>query len=478
MSQSQSQYLPEEILDRIVSGVENRSDLIPLMTASRTLKRITTPHLYRVIFLYRHDDEDDEDLDAGLAYLRPLTYHLLKHPEIACLAHSFDLRSSYNIVQVVFPPGDSDKHSWPAQDDLDDILRSTIAGLQYKGREAEDIFDTTRTGGNESAILALLLQSLPNLESLLADVHLVPLRDTDYVMEAFQRCAMLSTANGNFVPFQSLEAVMMSGEDETYPSDPDLFGLCLALPAMRRAFGRNLGSDWEDETETAPIQTLPVQSLNLELLHIEYSKLNRIELFALLRAPKKLKTFIYEPGNVWVGVPVSIPDIAEALQPHHAWLEELCLTHDDWNPFDYEDSDPTPISLREYTSLKVLKIAPVFMFGHGVLYSNFTGDVEQFYRDFCSRFPASLEKLHFTYAEHIFCGTETYAVSALETLLRQKGLFLPNLKNLTLEGSSMRCADDVNRFIEFANDMGINTGMDNGWDHGQWATVMQSDHFW
>jgi hypothetical protein len=471
MSQSQFQYLPEEVLDRIVSGVENRSDLLPLMTASRTLKRITTPHLYRVIFLCRHE----EDPGTGLAYLRPLTYHLLKHPEIACLAHSFDLRSSYNIIKVVWLPGRSDKHSWPAQADLDDILRGAIAGLQYKGREAENIFNTARTGGNESAILALLLQSLPNLKSFLTDVHLVPLRDTDYVMEAFRRHSMLLTDSGNFVPFQSLEAVLMFGEDDKCASDPELFATCLALPAMRRAFGRNLGSGSEEETETVSLQTLRARSLDLELLHIGYSKLNRTKLFALLRAPKKLKTFIYELGDVWAGVPISIPDIAEALHPHHAWLEELCLTHDDWNPFDYDDS--TPISLREYTSLKVLKIAPVFIFSQEVLDSSFTGDVEQFYRDFCSRFPASLEKLHFPYAADIFCGPETYAISALETLLRQKSLFLPNLKNLTLEGSFMSCSDAVNRFIEFANDMGINTGMDNGWDHGQWATVMQRDHF-
>jgi hypothetical protein len=470
---------PEEVLDCIVSEVGKLSDLLPLMTASRALNRITTPHLYHNIFFnIRHYE------DPGLAYLRSLTYHLLKHPEIARLIHSFELRNSYDIEQVVFPPGYSNKYSWPAQDDLDDILRSAIGGLQYKGSEAEDIFSTARTGGNETAILAILLQSLPNLENFLTNVRLVPLEGTDYVMNAFQRCTSLSTDNGYFTPFRNLKAALMQGEDEKYPSNFELFGACLALPAMRRAFGRHLGSgdyDSDDpELETVPLQTLLAQSSNLELLHVEYSKLNKAELFALLRAPKKLKTFIYELGNdAWSWTPVSIPDIAQALQPHYAWLEELCLIYDDVHIFDDDEgSDFTPLSLRECTSLKVLKIAPVFLLGQEAFYSEISGDIKQFCKDFCSRFPASLEVLHFADSDDGFSGTEPYVVSALETLVQQKARFLPNLKSLTLEGRFSGGVDVVTRIIELAQGMGIHAGMDNGWDHGRWGTNIISGGIW
>jgi hypothetical protein len=256
---------------------------------------------------------------------------------------------------------------------------------------------------------------------------------------------------------------MMFGDspDEEYSSDVDLLGACLALPAMRCAFGRNLGlGEYDPDDQDVPLQTLLAQSSDLELLHLEYSRLNKPELFALLRAPKKLKTFVYEFGiQAWVWVPpVSISDIAEALQPHHAWLEELCLIHDD----SFRSSSySTPISLREYTSLKMLKIAPVFLLGQEVLNSGISGDPEKFCEDFGSRFPASLEVLHFTY--DLIHGTETYVVLALEILVRQKSHFFPNLKSLTLEDFTV---PRVARFIELAKGMGIKTGTDNGWDHG------------
>jgi hypothetical protein len=81
--------LPEEVLDQVIGEVGRSSELLPVVTVSRALRRITTPHLYKTIYLDRHEAAD---VNRGLC---PLTYHLLTHPEVARLVHTFELRHPY-----------------------------------------------------------------------------------------------------------------------------------------------------------------------------------------------------------------------------------------------------------------------------------------------------------------------------------------------------------------------------------------------
>jgi hypothetical protein len=117
------------------------------------------------------------------------------------------------------------------------------------------------------------------------------------------------------------------------------------------------------------------------------------------------------------------------------------------------DEDPSPVSLKDFEKLRVLKIAPVWVFGDPALkeapYASFDNEEERgreerkFRTKFCERFPRGLEKLHVTFCEFIFPpsdseeeteGEKEWLVGAFKHLLTNKSTYLPNLQTLTLQG--------------------------------------------
>lgn len=102
-------------------------------------------------------------------------------------------------------------------------------------------------------------------------------------------------------------------------------------------------------------------------------------------------------------------------------MEELCLDHnllDEWG----EKSYAVVLSFRAFKSLKHLKVAALYLFGHPSL-------VEQL--------PKSLQKLHVTFCKRILPAV--WVADALEGLLNVSERCIPILKKLVLEGPFEQC---------------------------------------
>jgi hypothetical protein len=84
-----------------------------------------------------------------------------------------------------------------------------------------------------------------------------------------------------------------------YPDHPDFFGACICLPAIKRLYGFNQGNEEEAEGTTSTFEELQLSSSSVEFIELRHSKLKISNFDLLLKAPKCLKTFMYEIGNTW-----------------------------------------------------------------------------------------------------------------------------------------------------------------------------------
>ena len=107
-----------------------------------------------------------------------------------------------------------------------------------------------------------------------------------------------------------------------YPDDPDWFAASVGLPAIQRIYGHNQGNEDQgtDDPESCsqPFSKLAPRSSPVEHIELRKSKLNIANFGYLLRAPKCLKTMIYEIGNTWA------VSLSHHIRPHTLLI--FCLT--------------------------------------------------------------------------------------------------------------------------------------------------------
>lgn len=72
----------------------------------------------------------------------------------------------------------------------------------------------------------------------------------------------------------------------------------MCLPAIGRLYGFNRGDEDGDNKAGSAFEKLQPGSSSVELIELRHSKLKTSQLDLLLKAPKNLKTFIYEIGNL------------------------------------------------------------------------------------------------------------------------------------------------------------------------------------
>ena len=124
-----------------------------------------------------------------------------------------------------------------------------------------------------------------------------------------------------------------------------------------------MGYNSNDATTEIATRISPASSPVTEL-EIHCSKMPSADLTNLLTACASLTTFIYEVGCAWAWTPVRTSDISTAPVPHEQSLVSLCLDHEDYYPFQdaTDEDDASPICFTT-SALKVLKTAPVYVFG-------------------------------------------------------------------------------------------------------------------
>lgn len=199
--------LSEELLDRIVSFITSPPNLAVVARLSKQFNRIALPYLYAKVSF------DGAWADTGTKHLRSLTLLMLQRPDLAALVKSFSHRFMFGTEQKDdLPEGDAPQCG-PQDPKMYEIFKSAIDKYEESEDMSKEWLRAVMEGRNEAAIVALLLPSLLNLQSLDApfdievDSHGYGV-NSDYIM------AMLDLAGRDKRAFSKLTDVIIPGTNE------------------------------------------------------------------------------------------------------------------------------------------------------------------------------------------------------------------------------------------------------------------------
>jgi len=416
--------LPAELIDHIISSIQ-QPHLVNLALVSQEFNAFTTPHLYRDVHLKRQFFNN-----GSTEHLLPFMFLVLQKPRIASLVHFFTL--SYQNEGSEREP----QYSWPGgSGDLHNALKPVIEAAAHSSEAELELINLVL--GESTAVLTLLLPALHKLRrlSMTFGAYNDDGDDEDkYVLDKYlspllQRAGARQTPFDTHPGFTELTDIMINGYGRENFTRPDSLLACCTLPAVERIYGHGLRNEPEDDV-TRLMAKLPTKSWNIVSIELRRSKLHPAVFSKLLAACKKLKTLIYELYcTSWVWDLVHIHGIRDALEPHEEWMEELCLVQE--YSYDCEtDGELVALSFKAFKSLKHLKVAAVYLFGH-------QSSCPMSSTRLVGRLPESLHKLHITFGGHVL--SLVWVADALEELLRWSEMSVPNLKELVLEGEFEGC---------------------------------------
>ncbi|KAL3419333.1 hypothetical protein PVAG01_09555 [Phlyctema vagabunda] len=423
MAFSSLESLSPELLAHIISFIPH-SWLSSVALVSRSLNQIATPELYATVdFAINYDEE-------LITYLRPFAFLVLQKPSLASLVHSLSIRDEWTTEDSDTPDSDTLK-IWPDHTDLDQIVRKAVEHVEGSKEEADKLFASARWHRNEGAILSILLPQLKKLQRL--DLGHGELGGGEYILRMLARDWTREVPSGTEPPFAQLTDVMVAGYEDKYPCEPDVFGACLNLPALKNLYGYLMGSNEQSEV-TAALKALRPASSSVELIELRRSQLFMEDLECVLKACKGLKTFIYEVGVAWAWTDLKMADVLESMLTQKHSLEHLSLTGAEIMGVD-EPDEFKPMSFAAFEKLTYLKVESLFLGG--------SDDWKE-----CSltaTFPPTLRTLHVTgCCENFYCG-ET--MNALQEVLEKKEQYLPQLDTLILEGEFTDVKEQVEGMI-------------------------------
>lgn len=425
--------LPPELLSRICEFIPSQSTLAKLVRCSHQLCGVARPHLYRSIELSRTPWKDE------LCHLEIITALLVRQPELGRSVRHLGIhensRSSLHAPGAQLPPEiedvarllsqqvglvpldhvGGDGEAGPAEADEqvfeiesefeDDFLEvgsdadysdwSTTEGSEDEDDNSETDFPTNVDGAlrlarssksfREALTLAILVRSLPRLVSI--DLELLEplgLRFVHYFVRSTIGSSMLSSVTtacfGSSRPERHLELWR------------DLF----TLPGLESVYLHRVLAMRNRET-LKPTTELQALSLNITHLELRQCRISPFELRRILAAPKALKTFIYDIGEIISEFEpiflISYRSVREALEQQKDSLEQIWIDY----PHDYEFDEwgagnyTRPMgSFSAFEKLRRFRIASTYLFG-------FVADTDpDRLRD---SLPEQLEMLHLTHGD-------------------------------------------------------------------------------
>ncbi|OAF59803.1 hypothetical protein VC83_04029 [Pseudogymnoascus destructans] len=153
-------------------------------------------------------------------------------------------------------------------------------------------------------------------------------RQVNFLARTFDRVACSEPPFDVNPVFAQLTDIMLTGSDDTYPTEYVLFGACCRLPAVKRLYGHRLGADEDHAQPSALTGATAIETLELQLL------------------------------------------FARAI--HATSLCRLAIDHEDGDPFYFpaeaDSGDRAELlSFVGFTSLTHLRVAPIFLFGRTAL---------------------------------------------------------------------------------------------------------------
>ncbi|MCJ1398489.1 hypothetical protein MMC11_001689 [Xylographa trunciseda] len=418
--------LPAEIVRGIVSAVDSNATLSNLARTSHALYDITIP------FLYEHVDLYDQAFGMGSQFteLRPLASLLLRRPDLARLVHHFTMRDAFNTGD--HPSSTAVEEGKPnVCQSVDDVFKNAIKIASHDEEEEKQWLEHMTWLDHNDAVLALLLPALPKLQSL----DLMLKYGCTYFEKMMRRASMRQKPFDTQPGFLALEDVMHTFNDEKYGMSPEYISIFMRLPFIRGIFGHRVGSDEDVDGESSKIlAALETASSTVSHLELKDCTVSESDLAHMLRAPKALKTFIYEVGWGFLSFcNVSFLAIHEALAPQVRYLENLWLDYErSYSAYwDGETDSTTPMPpFTHFEKLKVLKIAIVYIFGDKEFSSANQADwnVSELH-GLTGTLPRSLEALHLLHCDDNF----ELVLLALEDMLKHKRRDVPGLSKLVLD---------------------------------------------
>ncbi|OAK96542.1 hypothetical protein IQ06DRAFT_255913 [Phaeosphaeriaceae sp. SRC1lsM3a] len=430
MATTEDFYLPEEILDKICASADPTS-LAKLCLASKTLNRIATARLYSHIELNHLGDTAEE-----VSQIIPLAYLFFRSPAHAALVSSVDVGGPWGRMEE--DKDLCDKLSWPKSRtrETENLLKNTCAKFASTDEERDEMYSAIASGTNEDAILAMLLASLPNLRRL--DINFGCSEETDEFIWLFEKLCGQEAMTDRLKPVPI--DVMVRGDDDKYPHNPAHLATFFHLPNVRSIYAYKMGNEEAEQKE--PFMRLKPHTCTVEIIELRTSKLHKDNLKLLVAAtiPGKLKTFNYEIGCTWAWCDVDHPAIMESLAIHHDTLENLGLSHEDFYPYQFVGNADitTPCTFIEFTALKRLKVAPVYVWGHEGFTNSASLGRAVSKEVLWQALPRNLEELWITRAEHQAEDSEirfepACLLPALDCVVRHKTEAYPKLSHLRVE---------------------------------------------
>lgn len=347
--------LPEETISCITNHIESYESLKNMALCSSQFHRISVPCLYSHVHLRNEDT-------SSFIHLRDLTALLLRKPEYAHHVRHFTLRDD-------FQTGTDDNFleenmkQETTQLEIEEVFKEAIKKYSHSKEEEDKWLDDVARGGNEDALLGLLLPALFKLQRL--DLCM-PFGDAPYFMRLLTRVGQKQKPFDTAPTLLALNEIMNTASDEKYGIMLDYVPLYLGLPAIRGIYCHRVGSGDDDDTPHSDLAALERGTSSVVRLELKDCKINAPDIIQMLHAPVALENFVYELG--WGHLSYcshSFPAIQTGLDAQKGSLKNLWLdyAHDiEWLT-DNSMDDLTPMSFLDFKALKHIRIGTVFIFG-------------------------------------------------------------------------------------------------------------------
>jgi hypothetical protein len=464
MPLSLEHVFPEEVLDRIIGLVGDRSSLYNLCLVSSTISRIATSYLYKNVSLS----------GSVTGSLFPFTLLMILSPRHAAFVKTLSLPVYWKEEEpssMLREPITSVEMRMPLI-----VWRVVmhLANFTTSLYEHFDWFKAICKDHDDDAITALLLASLPRLRTLVIGIDMNAKfgQWTNLILKRIggQHRPILYAPEQPISSvcnlFAELETVVVVSTILDNPARPYLFAAFLRLPALKYLYsnGTGYGNGFNVGEEQVKLHYSSVVRI-----HIKEGKFLEADFKALFSAlkPGVFKEFIYELDHDYDVLPVSHASIIQAMEDHRETIETLCLTYDAIFGSTTNEHQ-TAVSFAEFSSLKRLFIASVFIWGHPEASSLIMNKDEQEIRKkrdsvrrmLLDALPPSLEELEIGTVDDQMAADyvtendgqsfiETYLLPALAHLSAQ----LPRLKRVAVVADLQFWKDSsLEAFVAFAVD--------------------------
>ncbi|KAK2759346.1 hypothetical protein FQN54_002824 [Arachnomyces sp. PD_36] len=431
MLSSTSSTLPYEITLHVAQYVKSTDDRRNLALCSRALCDMVLPLVYENFTLY----------GQGLNNIIRWVETFLSKPRLASWVRSLTLQCwnttanyEWHNWQDMFREEDPEP-PLPSPDDglkFDkELVRDAVKSLSSPHDEkAEAAWMADILAGNEDAWIALILFSLPNIESL----HITSPGFVRHPFVVLDKAAKREPPFDTRPAFTHLTDLTVEWWDtETGLDAKDLLPF-YSFPSLRSVTGHMITEGYEGEDshnyQPIPKPTTPTSSVT-ELAFTESNACHGMQ--SQIQLCKNLKSFRYEHADGGTtGEGFQPQKFAQSLSSAKHSLESLYLDyHDSHYPIGHDNEDEVfGPSLAEFTRLKTIHLRLNNLSGipHGLNEDPYNSLRLQ---DLADVLPKSLENLRVT---DIDASAYSHFILELAEFLEENFNVVPNLKTLVIEG--------------------------------------------